>query len=270
MQIVPYSHDLAARIAGLFPADPPVPTRLWANLDGTIHGRILVDEPAKPTVAFLQDLAEGPTYLGGALSPDILRDGFAILRAYQEVVVCLWPDDPLLAMLPGGNYYAGVAIDFWDRSPTVDLDRLAVLPEGYTMRQIDSDLAHRVEGFAEYYGSMYGSVERAVEGIIGHFLMHGDAIVSEAEAGPLTRGVAEMGIETEEAYRRQGFATIAAAYVIRACEAQGYHVFWNAAQLNAGSVALARRLGFRRERPSAVLAWAAGPTSAPGAGPPST
>jgi len=257
MQIVPYSPDLAARIAGLFPADPPIPTRLWANLDGTIHGRILVDEPANPTAALIQDLAEGPTYLGGALSPDILRDGLAILRAYQEVVVCLWPGDPVLAMLPGENCYTGAAVDFWDRSPAVDLDRLAVLPEGYTMRRIDGDLAHRVEGFAQYYGSMYGSVERAVEGIIGHCLMHGDAIVSDAEAGPLTRGVAEMGIGTEEAYRRQGFATIAAAHVIRECEAQGYRAFWNAAQQNTGSVSLARRLGFRKEQPCRVLAWAA-------------
>jgi len=138
------------------------------------------------------------------------------------------------------------------------------------MRQIDGDLAHRVQGFAEYYGSMYGSVERAVEEIIGYCLMNGDVIVSEAEAGPLTRGVAEIGVGTEEAYRRQGFTTSAAAYVIRECEAQRYRVFWNAAQLNAGSVALARRLGFRRERPSVVLAWAACPTSAPGAGPSAT
>ncbi len=69
MQIVPYSPAIAARIAGLFSANPPVPTRLWANLDGTIRGRILVDEPTNPTCALIQDLAEGPTYLGGALTP---------------------------------------------------------------------------------------------------------------------------------------------------------------------------------------------------------
>jgi hypothetical protein len=89
MQIVPYSTAIAARIAGLFSANPPVPTRLWANLDGTIRGRILVDEPRSPTCAIIQDLAEGPTYLGGSLTPDILREAFAILRAHQEVVVCL-------------------------------------------------------------------------------------------------------------------------------------------------------------------------------------
>ena len=55
----------------------------------------------------------------------------------------------------------------------------------------------------------------------------------------------------------QDLATVTAAYVIRECEARGYRAFWNAAQQNAASVALARRLGFQREQSMAVLAWSA-------------
>jgi len=37
----------------------------------------------------------------------------------------------------------------------------------------------------------------------------------------------------------------------------GYRAFWNAAQQNVASVALARRLGFQTEQPFTVLAWSA-------------
>lgn len=39
--------------------------------------------------------------------------------------------------------------------------------------------------------------------------------------------------------------------------AGGYPAFWNAAQQNVASVALARRLVFRTEQPIAVVAWSA-------------
>ena len=104
---------------------------------------------------------------------------------------------------------------------------------------------------------MFGSLERAVQNMIGYCLMQGDTIVCEAEAAPITRGLAELGVETREAYRQKGLATVTCAYVIRECEALGYRVFWNAAQQNAGSVALARRLGFQKEQPFSVMAWSA-------------
>ena len=69
------------------------------------------------------------------------------------------------------------------------------------------------------------------------------------------RLLAELGIGTAEAYRGQGLGTITAARAIQACEARGYHAFWNAAQQNVASIALARRLGFQTERPFRVLAW---------------
>lgn len=256
MQIVPFTAEIAPRLEGLFPGDRPIPTRLWAILDGTIRGRIVVDEPTQPTFALIQDLTEGTTYLGGATTPPTLHDAFAMLRAYQEIVVCLWSDDPLLSALPAGQYYEGVAVDFTDRSPTIDLDRLAALPAGYRVQRINAETALANEEF-DYYVTMFGSIEQAVEHTIGYRLMRGETIASEAVAGPLTRGVAEMGADTEVAYRQKGLGTVTCAYVIRECEARGYRAFWNAAQQNVASVALARRLGFQTERPFTVLAWSA-------------
>ena len=224
MQITPFSAGLATGLASLFQENQPTPTRLWAMLDGAIRGRYLVDQLAEPKFAIIQDMTEGTIYIGGAVTPATLIEAFTILRSYQDLVVCLWTDDSLLKALPDGHFYQGVAIDFTNRSPTIDLNQLAVIPAGYRIQKINEELAQRIEGY-DYYVTMFGSIEQAVQNTIGYCLMHGETIVCEAIAGPLTRGVAEMGIETVEAYRQKGLATITSAYLIRECEALGYRVF---------------------------------------------
>lgn len=256
MQLVPFSAEIAPQLERLFTGDRPIPIRLWAILDGVTQGRILVDVPTNPTFAIVQELAEGTTYMGGVITPQALSEAFAILRTTQEVVICLWPDDPLRSALLAGAYYEGTAIDFTDRSPTVDLNRLAAAPSGYYMQRINYQVVPSLEGF-DYYIAIFGSVERAIQNTVGYCLMQGETVVSEAVAGPFTRGIAEIGVATRAAYRKKGFATLVSACVIRECESMGYQAFWNASQQNDASVRLAKRLGFQTERPCTVLAWSA-------------
>jgi len=254
MQIIPYSKEIACWLEPLFQRSCPLTPRLWALLAGTIQGRLFVDEFKQPATAFIQDLTEGTVFMGGAVTQLSLNEAFSILRPYQDLVGCLWSDDPILSMLPPAPDYKGVAIDFTDRSPSVDLTQFSIFPSEYTIREIDIEIATKIEGF-EYYATMFGSFEKAVQNMIGYSILQGETIACEAEAAPLARGIAEIGIETAEAHRKKGLATAASAYVIQECEKLGYRVFWNAAQQNAGSVALARKLGFRREQPFTVLAW---------------
>jgi GNAT superfamily N-acetyltransferase len=256
MQLIPRTEEIAIRLGRLFSQDPPVPIRLWAILAGIIQGRILVDDPAQPTAAAIVDATEGHAYLGGALTPPFLGEAFQMLRTFQELVVCLWPGDPLLAILPGDHTYEGVAIDFSERSPAVDLERMAVFPPGFSLRRIDAAYARAVPEF-DYYVKMFGSSERAIQNMIGYYLVQGEQIACEAVAAPLCRGVAELGVETAPAFQRMRLATALCACVIRECEARGCQTFWNAAQQNDASVALARRLGFRQEQQMVVLAWPA-------------
>jgi GNAT superfamily N-acetyltransferase len=257
MQPVAWTIELSRRLEHLFPQDPPVPTRLWAVLDGLIQGCILIDELNSPGSAFIVDVVENHIYLGGALSAPVIQQAFTILGASQPLVACLWPGDPVLSMLPGGQDYAGVAIDFSERSPQVDLERLAAIPPGYELRRIDAAYARAVPEF-DYYVKMFGSLQGAVENMVGYYLAQGERVACEAVAAPLTRGVAELGVETHSGYQQKGLATALCAYVMRECEAQGYRTFWNAAEQNTASVALARKLGLRREQRMTVMAWPAG------------
>ncbi len=254
MHITFWTADLARIIAPMFSSDRPIPIRLWAVLDGTIMGRIVVDHLTHPTLALVQEVTEGTTYIAGAPTPQMLADAFTLLRTTNEVVVCFWPDDPIRSILLDAPSYDGSAIDFTDRSPAVDLDILGSIPAGYHLRPIDVDIVPALLGF-DYYVSMFGSIGRALDHTIGYCLMRDEVVVCEAIAGPITQGIAELGIGTAETYRRQGLGTITAARTIQACEARGYQAFWNAAQQNIASVALARRLGFQTEQPFHVLAW---------------
>jgi RimJ/RimL family protein N-acetyltransferase len=258
MHLISYSPSIGSRLATLFKGDRPVPVRLWAILDGTIQGRIVVDDPNAPTLALVRELAEGTTYIGGAANAQKLDDAVSLLRQEQEVVVCCWHNDPVISLLPPSPYYQGTAIDFTDRTPFIDLKQLAIAPPDYQLRRIDKEVVPLLEGF-DYYISMFGSTERALEHTLGYCLLHDGRVASEAVAGPLTRGIAEIGVGTNESYRQKGLATITAARVIQECESQGLQPFWNASEQNAPSVALAKRLGFRTERPFRVIAWSKTP-----------
>jgi RimJ/RimL family protein N-acetyltransferase len=68
-------------------------------------------------------------------------------------------------------------------------------------------------------------------------------------------GIRELGITTQKPYRGRGIATIACAHLIQLCEAAGASTYWECVRLNAGSRALARKLGFVNERAYKLLAW---------------
>ncbi|MCA0455259.1 MAG: GNAT family N-acetyltransferase [Chloroflexi bacterium] len=55
--------------------------------------------------------------------------------------------------------------------------------------------------------------------------------------------------------RHQGYATLVCATLLQACEQQGCQTFWNCNSGNTPSLALARRLGYQRERQYQLTYW---------------
>jgi RimJ/RimL family protein N-acetyltransferase len=250
----PYSPEAMARVSLIFAGTYPDPVRLWAMLDGIISARLLADNAEAPTWVLLQELAEGTVYVGGEIAPELLGAAIHTLRQVQDVVIGAWPDDDFATeLLPPANF-TGVAVDFTNRSPEVDLVPLTAVPTRYELRRIEPTMAPLLDGF-DYYIAMFGSVEAALQGTIGYCVLHEGDIVAEAVAGPFARGTAEIGVGTKPQHRGLGLATAAAARVIQTCEELGCRPLWNAAQHNAPSVALARRLGFVTEQPFQVYAW---------------
>jgi RimJ/RimL family protein N-acetyltransferase len=253
VQFISFS-QISNALRSLFDADMPAGLRCLAILNGDATGRILTDDPVQPSYAIVQELADGTTYIGGSVTASILSQVVHTLRQDHDVVIGWWPDDPRLCLLPAHPDYEGTAIDFTHRPLDDDLSRFRQIPDGCHLQPVDHALFQRLAGH-DWTVAMFGDAEMALAKGLGYCLMQDDTIVSEAFAGPCANGLIEIGVGTPEPYRGRGYATLTCAHLICACEARGYQTFWNTAQQNEASKALARKLGYRTEKVFRVVAW---------------
>lgn len=238
-------------LRGLFDADQPAGIRMLAVFEGHMPGRILTDDPAQPTWAVLQETVYGTIYPAGTFSEGLLSALIAQLRADGEVLVGLWPDDPhiptFLALQPE---YDGTVYDFWDRPVGQGLDVLSKpIPDCCEIRRVDADLYKRLTDYDPQ------TAETTLEKGLGFCLMRGDEILCEAFAARLTDHILEMGVTTHKPYEGRGYGTLTCAHLAQACEAAGFQTYWNCNGQNLASLAIARKLGYRTEKPYRLLYW---------------
>jgi RimJ/RimL family protein N-acetyltransferase len=126
------------------------------------------------------------------------------------------------------------------------------LPAGFEIRAIDRRLLARCEWRSEM--EFYcGSLDNFLANGIGLCLMRGEDIIAEAYASSLGGGRAEIGAVTRAAYRGKGYAPIACAYLIKACEERGCQPNWSCDIDNEASIRVARKLEFRQQRAYQIL-----------------
>ncbi len=113
------------------------------------------------------------------------------------------------------------------------------IPDGFDLKQADRELAQRIPGIAE----LWGSVDNFLAG--GFFLcvMKGSQMISRSGTVFVGDGRAEIGVETAEPFRQQGLATLAACACIERCLEVGLLPQWGCFY-NPASGRLAQNLGF--------------------------
>lgn len=239
-------------LRSLCPTQGPTYRRCYAVLDGVAPGRILADDDTAPTwLAVQESFDDGTLFLGGAVEPELTADLIQLLRQTVGVTIGLTPDDPLLAVLPPNPDYDGGAIDFEARALEVDLERLVQPPGGLRLARIDEELLPR----CAWGPWMIVNLGAVLDHGLGYCLLDGEQVVAEAFAGGNVGGLLEMGTITHADYRGRGLGTVVCARTILECERLGYRTWWNTALTNVASAGLARKLGYRVERPYRVLAW---------------
>lgn len=246
--------QVTPQLRSLFDPRTPAGFRCFAVIEGNVAGRILTDDPANPTWGAVQEGAFGTVYPGGALDTSTWRRLIAKLRKDGDVLVGLWPGDERIGLLPPDPGYDGFTLDFTDRPVDEGLDAYLRLPDGCNVRSVDRSLFERSED-RDFYSTLYGSAEQALEKGLARFLMSGEEICCEAYAYFAALGTIEIATSTREQYRGRGYATITCAHLIQACEERGYQTYWNCARQNLPSAAVARKLGYRTEREYRLLAW---------------
>jgi GNAT superfamily N-acetyltransferase len=243
--------QVTAGLRALHPRSGLTYRRGLAVLDGKAGGTILTDDPVRPTWLAVHERSDDVLVLGGALSAECVAEIIARQLGERTVIIGMDPDDPRWACVPTHPELDSWGLDFEDRDPAVDLEPLSVPPAGLRLARIDAELAAR----CAWPPSMFALPESALSDGVGFCLLDGEQVVAEAYAGPLVEGCFEMGTITHQDYRRRGLATIVCARTISACERLGYRTWWNTAHTNTGSIALARKLGYRTEHVFRLVAW---------------
>ncbi len=235
-----------------------------AVLDGGSPGRVWVDDPDDPRAAFLWG-AEG-WYLDGAAS-----------AAFAQALNHLIMTEIKQAVLDAGQaeFFLGYESPAWAaqeaaifagapsilRNPrrhyvcrALAVDWRAMLPEGYEVARIDSALLARPgldvpEHVWSWMDANWGGPEVFFARGFGFATIHNNAIVSWSLADCVSRGQAEIGIQTRPDYRRRGLATITAAAAIEyALGSELEAVGWHCNEINRGSIGVAEKAGFELER----------------------
>jgi GNAT superfamily N-acetyltransferase len=253
------SEQVTPALEALFPRTGyVVGHRCFGVLTGTRVGRIFTDDPGAPRWGAVQEIPFDTLFLGGALDAGLVADICTTLRRDRDVVFGAQPGDPFLELMPPGHLPTHVDthldLDFTNRSPEIDMERLARTPDGLHLERIDRDLLARC-AWGDLMIEMAGSPDQALKHGLGYCLLHNDTIVSEANAGPAARGVIELGTITHPAYRGRGYATIVSARTALECERLGYTLWWNCEKENLASAAIARKLGFSDEHEYRLLVW---------------
>ena len=235
----------------LIRSDAPARPRALAVLDGVLAGRAWVDDPVAPAALMVLEDADGTVWAGGRLTRAQVQAALdGVVTASGDLIFGFADgDDPLRELVPAEPYWRGAAIDFTDRVASADeVAQLgAALPDGAELVQLDRSTLPLTEWYPDTLHA-FGSIERWEQHGIGYAVMVNGAVAAESVAGPRTRSLLEMGVTTREPHRRRGFGTLVSLAVARACEQRGDRVWWNANAANVPSLAIARRIGFSRER----------------------
>ena len=243
---------------GLLPMfDPDVPTysRVVAVLAGRNPGTILVDDAATPTWCVARETGWGHTFVGGRPGPSELSDAVARLRRDGDVDLVSWDAaSPDVARLPSPDDEFAL-LELSQRPPGDALDAiLREVPAGLDFRRMDRELIQRCEwGYQIERGC--GSVDRFLRNGLGFCLTSGREILCEVYALYWGVDTVEIGVVTNEKHRGKGYATLTCAHLARACEERGHGTTWTCYVDNRASAAVARNLGYGREREFRLLRY---------------
>jgi GNAT superfamily N-acetyltransferase len=242
-------------LASMFDLNMPTGIRALAVLAGGNAGKIFTDDPTRPLWGLVWEADDGTLYRGGKYDREVLSEAVTLLRQEGVVALGFREGDPSVDLFPANPDAGAECLEFDRPIGSSDLSPyLCALPDGYSIHRMDRMLLERSP---HYDGtiSRYGSIENFLDKGIAVCILDGDKTVCEAYADTEIMGIREIGITTQEAFRKQGFATIACAHLIKLCEEAGSRAYWDCVKFNAGSVALTRKLGFQKKRAYKLLAW---------------
>lgn len=231
-----------------------------AVLEGTQPGRIFVDDPADPETAFMNTrkmwgyLAGDPTneVFNQALNAAISAREVVDEEAYGLLLHC-HPEDwggNLATLLAPRQPITARRRRYTCNQPTYDWR--THLPQGFTIELVDETLLTRpdlevpedVKNMIEAWETTPDPAHRG----FGFVAFHEGKIVAHAVVDCIVGDVGDIGLVTDEAYRRRGLATVTSAAAVEYGLTHGLSTInWDCNETNPGSLRTAEKLGFERQ-----------------------
>ncbi|MHA1935577.1 MAG: GNAT family N-acetyltransferase [Candidatus Thorarchaeota archaeon] len=236
-----------------------------AVIEGSSPGKVWVDNPVQPDSGFMAT-TEG-WFLAGDSNNDEFNQG--LKRLVQDMIL---KNDFYSPVNPQFLSYLFFHIDsekwktrfpdIFDIRPPLPTNRIHFtcnevildwkdnIPEDYRLLQVDSafdvdslEFPEDVREWVEY------SLDEQKKRGFGKCLVHGNKVVVWVNSDCASGKECEIGIFTTEDYRLEGLGALTTAAAVEHCFSSGYsNVGWHCEDHNFGSIALAKKVGFVKER----------------------
>lgn len=126
------------------------------------------------------------------------------------------------------------------------LDINTILPEGFELKKLDSDLFEKYSGEMDNsYCDLWESSNNFIKNGFGFCILKNNEFVSVCNTYYVREGFAEIDIVTNKKFRNKGFALITCAEFIKHCLQNNITPVWDCDDGNEASKNLAKKLGFR-------------------------
>lgn len=225
-------------------------TMIWSCLEGCM-GAAWADDLVKPRAAFIT--IGDFVFLAGDSTLDEAEDLVRAIKGVEKNVSLL--------VIPQNKAW-GTLIEKVYGEKAEKITRFAIkkeyhifdkkklgefieaLPEGFEIAPIDEAIysATQKEEWCQDLCSQFPTYQDYKKYGLGFVILNQGKIVSGASSYTIYSKGIEIEIDTHEAYREKGLATVCAAKLILDCLDKGLYPSWDAA--NKTSVALAEKLGY--------------------------
>lgn len=220
---------------------------IQAVIDGTVAGRIWVDDARAPQATFIMT-PEGQYLAGDSDTPTFVQALAELLLTMPTVNVTYSPDtwESTFPALLAGKFARPYARHYYTLRHFLLPDWRARIPPEYEMVRVDQaflarqDLVH-LDNVREWTSSW---TDFARDGF-GFCLIHNDTIVSHCIVDCVSGSACEVGIKTHHDYRRRGLGTLTVAATVE--YALSHHlptIGWHCWANNRGSQRVAEKVGF--------------------------
>lgn len=196
-------------------------------------------------------------HLEHTIIPQLIGEGYSVFILFS-------PPDGWLDVVPElfpSKKTVLVARQHYFRAVTGDLPLVRV-PDGFVLRTVDAALLAEVnlenmDALREEMCSERASVDEFLQKSFGVVALHQNTLAGWCLSEYNTGGSCEVGIGTQEPFRRQGLAmAMGSAFLLQAQRHGINQVGWDCFADNIPSVTTARRLGFEKVADySACLVW---------------